>query len=411
MLALVDHGRRAVKKLSRLRGTADGRLPSLGQDYDRGHRTYVSNLQPGGVRWLRTKPFSAPPSFELAACLHTFAHLVGAVDLGLRAQVLDVGCGPGWLSEFLARCGYWVTGIDISEEMIEIARERIAAIDGPVGDGIDPRAEFFAMPVREMPWRARFDAAILYDTMHHFDNELETLRVIHRALVPGGRIYIREGVRPPAGSESERNLIAEMEQHGTLEAPFEPKYLTSVLKQAGFVDVTRFMEIDQLIDVSNVRQAGRVLSRFARFRLGLGDTNTFKATKPVPPSQPGDGAKFAARLELLENWRQKPGDPHLVAQIAVTNTGRAFWPTAEQFPFAQGTVTVAPYIDHPSEKRAELPRTRLPRGLPPGEQCEIFVRVPAEAVAGRSVSIDLVREGLAWFSDLGSKPLVLRVED
>ncbi len=119
--------------------------------------------------------------------------MVEQLGLGLRAQVLDVGCGPGWMSEYLARCGYWVTGVDISEDMVGIARERVAAIPGSVGEGIEPQAEFHAMPVRDMPWESRFDAAVLYDTMHHFDGEVETLRVILRTLAPGGRIYIREG--------------------------------------------------------------------------------------------------------------------------------------------------------------------------------------------------------------------------
>ena len=35
--------------------------------------------------------------------------------------------------------------------------------------------------------------------MHHFDDEVETLRVIRRTLVPGGRIFIHEGVRPRRG--------------------------------------------------------------------------------------------------------------------------------------------------------------------------------------------------------------------
>ena len=54
------------------------------------------------------------------------------------------------------------------------------------GKGVEPLAEFHAMPVLELPWRNRFDAAILYDAMHHFHDEVETLRVIRRALVPGG---------------------------------------------------------------------------------------------------------------------------------------------------------------------------------------------------------------------------------
>ena len=114
--------------------------------------TYVEQLDPGARLWLRTKPFSAPPNQELAQCLRTFAHLVELLQLGVRAQVLDVGCGPGWLSEFLARCGYWVTGVDISPDMVEIARTRVDEIPGPVGEGIEPLAEFHAMPVLEMPW-------------------------------------------------------------------------------------------------------------------------------------------------------------------------------------------------------------------------------------------------------------------
>src|SRR5438034_4619718 len=217
--------KQAVRKLGRLRRSGNGRLESLGHDFDRGHREYVERLPEGERLWLRTKPFSAPPNFELAACLRTFAHVVDELGLGLRAQVLDVGCGPGWMSEFLARCGYWVTGIDISEDMVEIAWLRVSRIPEHVGDGIEPLAEFDAMPVREMPWIDRFDAAVLYDTMHHFDDELETLRVILRNLVPGGTIYIREGARPAPGSDSEQALLDEMRAWSTLESPFDPRYL------------------------------------------------------------------------------------------------------------------------------------------------------------------------------------------
>ena len=53
----------------RLRGRAGGRLPSLGQDHDLGHRSYVEKLGPDAEYWLRTKPFSVPPGLELRQCL------------------------------------------------------------------------------------------------------------------------------------------------------------------------------------------------------------------------------------------------------------------------------------------------------------------------------------------------------
>ena len=392
----------------RPRGAGDqGRTASLGHDHDSGHRGYVAQLAPGERLWLRTKPFSAPPSMELGSCLHTFAHAVERLNLGLRAQVLDVGCGPGWLSEFLARCGYWVTGVDISEDMVEIARGRIAAIPRPVGEGVEPLAEFFAMPVREMPWESRFDAAILYDALHHFDDELATLEVIRRTLVPGGRIYIREGVRPAPGSSGERHLIAEMERYRTLEAPFDPRYLASILKEAGFVAVKRFVEVDQLFDLSSAGTALRPLARYAavRARLAAPASNTLVATTPLAAAN-GGAKGFVAELGAAGPWRATRDGRQLVLQLTVENAGSSFWPTAASYPFPTGAVTIAPYLAGERGERVELPRTPLPHSLRPGESARLVVRVPRELAAGHAeIRVDLVREGVHWFSEHGSRPL------
>jgi SAM-dependent methyltransferase len=395
-----------VRKLGRLRRTGDGRLESLGHDHDRGHREYVQQIPEGERLWLRTKPFSAPPNFELAACLRTFAHVVDHLGLGLRAQVLDVGCGPGWMSEFLARCGYWVTGIDISEDMVEIARLRVSRIPEQVGDGVDPFAEFHAMPVREMPWTDRFDAAILYDTMHHFDDELETLRVIHRTLVPGGTIYIREGARPAPGSEGEQALIEEMRVRQTLESPFDPRYLLEVVHEAGFEDVRRLLEVDELVAVGDFRHPFNALVRFLRYRAGRGDINTVVARKPLGLEVRTDVINFAGRIEALGDWEDSSGTGEKLIWVEVTNEGRAFWPMAQAFPYPSGVVTVGPYAIDEAGQRVELGRAMLPHGVSPGASARVLVRVASDATRSE-VRIDLVREGLAWFSELGSQPLVV----
>jgi SAM-dependent methyltransferase len=398
--------KQAVRRLGRLRHAEDGRLESLGHDFDRGHRDYVEAMTEGERLWLRTKPFSAPPNYELATCLRTFAHVVEHLGLGLRAQVLDVGCGPGWMSEFLARCGYWVTGIDISEDMVEIARLRVSRIPEQVGDGIDPVAEFHAMPVREMSWTDRFDAAILYDTMHHFDNELETLRVIQRTLVPGGMIYIREGARPAVGSEGEQALVEEMRVRQTLESPFDPRYLLEVVREAGFDDVRRLLEVDELVSVDDLRQPFNAIARFLLYRKGRGDINTIVARKPLGLEARTDATNFFGRIESLGNWEDSSDSGEKLIWVEVTNEGRAFWPMAKGFPYPSGVVTVGPYAIDDAGERVELGRTMLPHGVSPRSSAKVLVRVPSEATLGE-VRIDLVREGLAWFSELGSQPLVV----
>jgi SAM-dependent methyltransferase len=386
------------------RRATGGRLPSLGQDYGEAHRRYVERVGAGGEVWLRTKPFSVPPGYELRECLRTFTHIVDRLGLGVRAQVLDVGCGPGWLSEFLARCGYWVTGVDVSEDMVRIARERIAAIDQPIGESIEALAEFHAMPVLEMPWSGRFDAAILYDAMHHFDDEVATLRVIRRTLVPGGRIFIHEGVRPAEGSEGERQLISEMEEYGTLESPFDPEYLVAVLNKAGFTQVTRFAAVDELLDLSErTRELERIEARMENPPM-----NTVIAMNPVPAEIASDAPDFLGRLEPAGSWQSRRDGQDLAMAITVTNAGRGFWPAGIGPSFPPGTVTLGPYLPGGDGERLELPRVPLPRSLSPGESVGAEISITAASLeGGREVRIDLVREGIAWFADYGSSPLVL----
>jgi SAM-dependent methyltransferase len=386
------------------RRASAGRLPSLGQDYGEGHRRYVGRVGAGGERWLRTKPFSAPPGRELSECLRTFAHIVERLGLEHRAQVLDVGCGPGWLSEFLARCGYWVTGVDVSEDMVRIARERVDAIKDPIGEGNRALAEFHAMPVLELPWRSRFDAAILYDALHHFDDEVETLRVIRRTLAPGGRIFIHEGIRPARGSEGERQLIAEMEEYGTLESPFDPEYLVAVLSEAGFTQVKRFAAVDELLDISEPKRELRRIEA----RLEYPPMNTVTAMNPVPAGVSVGDRGFHARIEATSSWEPTPDGQELSLPIRVTNDGRSFWPADPGDALPPGVVTIWPYLPSDDGDKVALTRLALPNSITSGESIETEVRIPRAPVAGRSeLGIDLVREGIAWFADYGSSPLIV----
>ncbi len=53
-------------------------------------------------------------------------------DAGNEA-IADLGCGPGRLAEHLATSGNRVTGVDVSSEMIRIARDRSPGLDFEVG--------------------------------------------------------------------------------------------------------------------------------------------------------------------------------------------------------------------------------------------------------------------------------------
>ena len=82
------------------------------------------------------------------------AFLVDLLELPEGARVLDVGCGPGRHLIGLARAGLSVTGVDVSERLLSIARD--AANEA----GLFGRVALFECDARTMPFDLEFDAVI-----------------------------------------------------------------------------------------------------------------------------------------------------------------------------------------------------------------------------------------------------------
>jgi hypothetical protein len=168
--------------------------------------------------------------------------------------------------------------------------------------------------------------------------------------------------------------------------------------------------VDELVDVSDLRQPVRFLRRFLRYRARRGEMNTIVARKPVGLDVPSTAENFSAEVALAGPWRESPTPNERLLPVNVTNTGRAFWPTAKAFPFPHGAVTVGLYTMSDAGERVELTRTMLPHGVSPGQTVHVLLPAPADVVSGREVRVDVVREGLDWFADLGSEPLIVPAE-
>jgi ubiquinone/menaquinone biosynthesis C-methylase UbiE len=110
------------------------------------------------------------------------AHL-GSVQ-GLR--LLDIGCGYGEASVYFARQGADVTGVDISDAMLELA--------GRLASRYDVRPTFTNVPLEKLPFAdASFDRIYGFGVLHHVDWH-QAVREIRRVLKPGGRAAIVEPV-------------------------------------------------------------------------------------------------------------------------------------------------------------------------------------------------------------------------
>jgi 2-polyprenyl-3-methyl-5-hydroxy-6-metoxy-1,4-benzoquinol methylase len=117
---------------------------------------------------------------------------LGNLD-GLR--ILDIGCGDGRATVLLALLGAQVTGIDISPDAIEVAKERATI------NGVAERCAFICSPLEIADIApGTFDVIWCDAFLHHVIPDLPSILTTMKSwLVTGGRIVITEPVSLSAG--------------------------------------------------------------------------------------------------------------------------------------------------------------------------------------------------------------------
>ncbi|MGA8279198.1 MAG: bifunctional 2-polyprenyl-6-hydroxyphenol methylase/3-demethylubiquinol 3-O-methyltransferase UbiG [Rhodanobacteraceae bacterium] len=150
------------------------------------------------------------------------------------AQVLDIGCGGGLLSEGLARAGGRVTAIDLSLSALDVARLHLHE-SGLVVDYREISAEQLAS---EMP--GRFDAIACLEMLEHVPDRSSVIRAAAVLLKPGGRLFLSTLNRTPAafaaaivGAEYLLRLLPRGTHH--YEQFIRPAELAADLRAAGLV--------------------------------------------------------------------------------------------------------------------------------------------------------------------------------
>jgi len=105
-------------------------------------------------------------------------------ELRPEDEVLEVACGTGLVSFAAAERCHSILGIDFSERMIEVAREKqvkakVDNIEFATGDAMDLSR-----------FRARFDAVLLCNMLHVVVDPARALEEAARSLKPDGRVLI-----------------------------------------------------------------------------------------------------------------------------------------------------------------------------------------------------------------------------
>ena len=136
--------------------------------------------------------------------------------------------------EILARFGYDVIGIDICNKMIEIANNKVSENLKLSFSVHDYEYEFL---------NGLFDAVVIYDALHHCDDEGRVIENVYASLKPYGKVIILE---PGKGHSKTAGSLDAMRKYGTTEKDMPFNYVKQLLLGRGFSEVKQYIRLRQL---------------------------------------------------------------------------------------------------------------------------------------------------------------------
>lgn len=110
-------------------------------------------------------------------------HLLRLLDDVADQDVLDAGCGEGYLSRILAGRGARVTGVDLSPRLVELSQEKAST-----GHPVTYRVADLSEPQPDLA--NRFDAVASYFVLNDVDDYRGFARTLAGALRSGGRAVL-----------------------------------------------------------------------------------------------------------------------------------------------------------------------------------------------------------------------------
>ena len=142
-------------------------------------------------------------------------------DIREGVRVLDVACGTGVLFPDYKKLGADVTGIDISPEMVKIAKEKF------------PEAEVICGDVLDFSFKDKFDAVMIYNAFPHFAEPEKLIEKLSTLLKNSGRLSIAHGISEKELAEchsgSAKNVSVPLVKKEVLAQMLEPYFNVDVL--------------------------------------------------------------------------------------------------------------------------------------------------------------------------------------
>ena len=117
----------------------------------------------------------------------TYRILIGIIKNCMNKdvrRVLDIGCGVGTISFYLANKGLHVTGIDVSKNAIDNCKQTAANLC------LKNKTEFILGTLEKINFNKKFDLVICSEVIEHISDDKNFLKIIHKVTRKGGILIL-----------------------------------------------------------------------------------------------------------------------------------------------------------------------------------------------------------------------------
>jgi SAM-dependent methyltransferase len=390
--------------------TENQALLDRADEYNRAAEDYFANFQ--NPSFLLNKPFSDPAG--LPKHLMDVGILIAAGKIAPGDVVAEIGAGSCWLSHMLNRYGCPTISIDVSPTALDLGK-RLFETDPFTNWNMNPR--FAPYDGHRLPLDAgSCDRIVISDAFHHIPNQRELLTEMHRALRPDGIVAMSE---PGAGHGDAEHSLKEARDWGVLENELVVEDLAALARDCGFDEVRVVIQsplIETEIEARHFRSfmGGKGFARYWNHLCrALEQHHYIVCYKSAPVATTRRPKRLRARIDGVDGARTEvaAGAP-LRLELRIINEGDTVW-LGGAMPRG-GWTRLGAHLERDNDAREVVNfdwwRAPFPGDVAPGAEVRVRAELPAIAEPGRyRVVIEPVIEGMCWFFERESDPLVLAI--